>query len=236
MKIATTKERILQFIDYKQISKQKFFAETGLKRGFLDADKLNTSIPDTFIATIIASYPEINLEWLITGKGNMINEQKLLNVAEKIPLYKKTDLDNIDIGTKVTDIPLYDINAAAGLRLLFESGKQNMIDTIKIPYITKSDGAIFITGDSMYPLMKSGDIAIYKQIHNLDYLHYGDIYIVSYQIDGDEYVVIKYVQKSEKPNHLKLVSYNDHYNPVDIPLSSITAIAIVQANIRYNVM
>ncbi len=75
MKIATTKERILQYIDYKQISKQKFFAETDLKRGFLDADKLQTSIPDTFIATIIAKYPEINLEWLITGTGTMLKSE-----------------------------------------------------------------------------------------------------------------------------------------------------------------
>ena len=54
MKIATTKERILQYIECKGISKQTFFKETGLKRGFLDADKLHTSIPDTFIATIIS--------------------------------------------------------------------------------------------------------------------------------------------------------------------------------------
>ena len=72
MKIATTKERILQFIEYKGISKQKFFQITGLKRGFLDADKLDTSIPDTFIATIIATFPELGIEWLITGEGSML--------------------------------------------------------------------------------------------------------------------------------------------------------------------
>ena len=76
MKIATTKHRILQYIDYKCISKQTFFKETGLKRGFLDADKLETSIPDTFIATIIAIYPEINLTWLITGNGEMLNNNQ----------------------------------------------------------------------------------------------------------------------------------------------------------------
>jgi hypothetical protein len=72
MKIATTKERILQFIEHKQISKQKFFNQTGLKRGILDGDKLKTSIPDTFIAIIIATYEELSPEWLLTGKGAML--------------------------------------------------------------------------------------------------------------------------------------------------------------------
>jgi hypothetical protein len=74
MKIATTKERILQFIEYKQISKQKFFSQTGLKRGILDADKLKTSIPDTFVTTIIATYPDLDLTWLLTGKGKMLRQ------------------------------------------------------------------------------------------------------------------------------------------------------------------
>lgn len=77
MKIATTKQRILQYIDFKHISKQTFFKETGLKRGFLDADKLETSIPDTFIATIIATYPEINLAWLLTGQGEMLSTHQV---------------------------------------------------------------------------------------------------------------------------------------------------------------
>jgi len=172
---------------------------------------------------------KVDANWMLSGKKNN-------TLSGKISTDKDVDINNLDIGTNYIEIPLYDINATAGLRLLFDNGRQNMIDTIKIPYIKKSDGAISVTGDSMYPLIKSGDIVIYKQIHNLDYLHYGDMYIVSYQINGDDYVVIKYVQKSEKPDHVKLVSYNQHYDPIDIPLSSINAIAIVQANIRYNTM
>ena len=93
MKIATTKERILQFIDYKGISKQAFFKDTGLKRGFLDADKLHTSIPDTFIATIIAAYPEINPIWLLLGEGSMLKEETPNQVkSEHYPASPDSDL------------------------------------------------------------------------------------------------------------------------------------------------
>ena len=75
MKFASTKERIVQFIDYKGIKKADFFAKTGIKRGFLDGDKLDSTVNDIFIAKIIASYPELNIEWLLTGKGEPIKQE-----------------------------------------------------------------------------------------------------------------------------------------------------------------
>lgn len=103
MNFVTTKQRILQYIENKGISTPIFFAETGLKRGFLDTDKLNGVVSDVFLAKIIATYPEINLHWLITGKGEMLtkieekesNKQTVENlqhiVAEPTKDYK-TDL------------------------------------------------------------------------------------------------------------------------------------------------
>lgn len=89
MNFATTKEKIIQFIDFKQISTTNFFKETGIKRGFLDSDKLKASVSDIFIAKIFAKYPEINLEWLITGEGKMLktsdfdqeNESKIITMV-----------------------------------------------------------------------------------------------------------------------------------------------------------
>ena len=80
-----TKERILQFIEYKGITLTDFFKITGIKRGFLDTDKLKSSVSDVFLTKILASFPEINPEWLITGKGDMMrnneNEQEDFNIA-----------------------------------------------------------------------------------------------------------------------------------------------------------
>ena len=67
-----TKERIKQFIDYKGITLKFFFEKTGIKRGFLDKDKLNGTVSDEHFAKIIAIYPEANIEWFITGKGEIV--------------------------------------------------------------------------------------------------------------------------------------------------------------------
>lgn len=71
-KYVSTKKRIIQFVNYKEISVSMFIRNVGLKRGFLDSDKLESSISDVFIAKIIAAHPELSLEWLLLGKGEML--------------------------------------------------------------------------------------------------------------------------------------------------------------------
>ena len=76
-----TKRRILQFIEYKGIGITNFFKKTGIKRGFLDTDKLDSSVSDMFLAKIIAVFPELNIEWLLTGEGNMLRKEGVIQQA-----------------------------------------------------------------------------------------------------------------------------------------------------------
>ena len=76
-----TKRRILQFIEYKGIGITNFLKKTGIKRGFLDTDKLESSVSDMFLAKIIAVFPELNIEWLLTGEGEMLREEGIVQQA-----------------------------------------------------------------------------------------------------------------------------------------------------------
>lgn len=62
-------ERLIQYIDYKGISKYKFYKLTGLSNGFLD--KRGTIGVDK-CEIICNCFAEISIEWLITGKGSML--------------------------------------------------------------------------------------------------------------------------------------------------------------------
>lgn len=66
----TTKERILKLIKSIGTTKAIFMQRTGIKRGFLDGDKLEASVSDKQLAAILAAYPDVNLEWLVTGHGS----------------------------------------------------------------------------------------------------------------------------------------------------------------------
>lgn len=62
------KQRILQYLDIKGITKYEFYKKTGITRGVLDQ---NTGISEDNIARFIAYDSTINLEWLICGIGNI---------------------------------------------------------------------------------------------------------------------------------------------------------------------
>lgn len=93
------------------------------------------------------------------------------------------------------------------LKTLFTNKQQFALGKILIPNISACDGAVYINGDSKYPILKSGDIIGYKEISSFMNVIYGEIYLVSFMIDGDEYLAVKYANRSEKEGHIKLVSY-----------------------------
>lgn len=101
MKIAKTKERILKYIEKKKLTKTIFFNQTGIKRGFLDADKLNQAVSDEHFAKIIATYPDINLEWLLTGKGEMLKDNGSV-ISQTIKGNGNISNDNINIPIQTT--------------------------------------------------------------------------------------------------------------------------------------
>ena len=109
---------------------------------------------------------------------------------------------------------------------------------IHIPNIPKCDGAVYVKGDSMYPLLKSGDIVAFKEIPlDMQHIFFGEMYLVSIDMDGDEYLTVKYVNHSEKgEDWIKLVSYNQYHQPKDFPLSAVKAMAIIKLSIRMNTM
>ena len=166
----------------------------------------------------------INPDWLEEGRGDMFNDQP----------YQAFTL-RIDNTLPRQSVPLYNIEGTAGLVPLFVGeSRQKPVDYITIPNLPKCDGAIYIVGDSMYPLLKSGDIVLYKQLHDLSDIFWGDMYLLSIDIDGEEYITVKYIQKSERPGCVKLVSQNPHHADKDVELSKIRAIAFVKASIRMN--
>ena len=133
-------------------------------------------------------------------------------------------------------VTLYDITAAANLRTLLSDKRQYALGKILIPSIPACDGAIFVNGDSMYPILKSGDIVGFKGINNFSNVIYGEMYIVAFHLDGDQYLTVKYVNRSEKEGYVKLVSYNPHHEPMDLPVDTIQDMAIVKFSIRKNMM
>ena len=108
---------------------------------------------------ILVQELNVNPEWLEAGKGEMFNAEPDLTAY----------MHRTDCSLPLQSVPLYSIEGTAGLVPLFaEQAAMKPVNYIHIPNLPKCDGAIYIAGDSMYPLLKSGDIVLYKQLHDLE--------------------------------------------------------------------
>lgn len=225
-------ERLGQYLDAKSISYYAFENSLGASRGSISkAVKDGKSIGSQVLEKILSMYEDLNPAWLLTGQGEML----LTNIGSgNIKTYRlKTDST-----VESQQIPLYDIETVAGLVPLFGDNKVlNPVDHISIPHLPKCDGALYVTGDSMYPLLKSGDIVMYKEVNDIpNSIFWGEMYLVSIDLNGEEYVTVKYLQRGHTPHHVLLVSENKHHQDKEVEMDKIRALALVKASIRMNAM
>lgn len=228
-------ERIGQYIAKKGVSYYAFENSIGASRGSISkAVKEGKSMGSQVLEKILLVYTDLNPVWLLTGAGEIFIDNPEILRNKKIETFRlKTDYE-----IESQQIPLYDIEAIAGLVPLFQDGKsQSPVDHISIPHLPKCDGAVYVTGDSMYPLLKSGDIVLYKEIHDVaNEIFWGEMYLLGIDMSGEEYITVKYIQKSEIPGCVKLVSQNKHHQDKDVEMSKIKALALIKASIRINSM
>lgn len=234
--------RLDTYMEYKGLNDNQITVSAGLSVGSLGKQRKGArGLSSDSIAKLLHAYDDLSGDWLLTGRGVMLKgtpqEKEIESPTDKVmSIYKlKTDYFNTDKQL----IPLYEISGAAGLVTLFDNQhvQQIPLDFISIPNAPKCDGAVFVRGDSMYPVLKAGDIVCYKHIEKLDDIYWGEMYLLDIDVAGDQYLTFKYVQKSDKGDeYIRLVSQNSHHSPKDVKKEDIKAIALVKVSIRYNTL
>lgn len=226
-------KRVGEFIEATGISYYAFENSIGASRGAISkAVKDEKSIGSNVIEKIMAQYPQINPTWLVTGNGEMLLPES------EIPSVVTTFRLKTDVALESQKIPLYDLEAVAGIVPLFGSAStMKPEDYISVPHLPKCDGAVYVTGDSMRPILNSGDIVMYKILDDIkNSIFFGEMYLLGLDMGGDEYITVKYIHRSEEAEHIKLVSENPKHQPKDVPLQSVRALALVKGSIRINSM
>lgn len=218
----SVKDRIKAFIDYNNQSISLFEKSIKASNGYINS--ISKSIGLDKLLTIIEKYPNLNIEWLLTGKGEMIKPENSTKES-------KQDLSFIPIIKIENKLDTY--------RELLKSDMTDPNDNLSIegyvsvPNIQNCDGATYAIGESMYPLLKSGDLITFKII-SPENIFFGEMYLLSIRIDDKvNYNTIKFIHKSDLGiDHIKLVSKNPKYDPQDISINKITFIALVRGSIR----
>ena len=225
----TAYQRINLIFETFQFSQSSFGSANGIKQTTINSQinqcKKTNSIPKNLVDAVYATCPSVNLDWLITGRGAMYIPSDNVEVIHNFDESASSDL---------SVIPMFPdwLAATAGFEVQTDGFVPD--SQIVLPNMPKCDGAIQVRGDSMYPILKAGDYVCFKMLPaDVDAIAYGDMYIIDYELGGDDMVSVKYIDKSDKGDgYIKLVSYNQHYAPVDVPLASVRHIARVKISIR----
>ena len=212
------KDRLLQFIDYTCLEIAVFERSIGLSNGAVH--KMGEGTRNSTIDKISVKYPDLNIVWLKTGVGNMLlsderNEKTItVNQTAISPNNRKGAL-------------IYDIDATCGLNGRdIEFTGEKVIGSIDAPEINPESKIIFATGDSMLPLIASGDRVVIRKIESWDYFNYGQVYLII----TNEYRLIKRVRRHPKDaeNLILLRSENPNYDDIDLPKREIIHLFIVE--------
>lgn len=194
--MSETKERLLQFLRYKNQGQQKFEISIGMSNGWVN--KVGDSIRENTLQKIKEVYPELNIAWLKSGVGEMLNSGDSEGTLET-PGDSET---SEEITAKL--VPLLPIEAQGGsLNDFVVSVKESDCEKVVSP-IRGADFAIPISGDSMAPEYPNGSQIFIKRINEKAFIEWGKAYV----LDTCNGVVVKILVPSQKDGYVKCVSIN----------------------------
>lgn len=68
----TVKERLIIYLDYKNETKSAFGRKIGVSSAYVTS--MRKSIDSDKLKSIALEYPDLNIEWLMTGEGEMLKD------------------------------------------------------------------------------------------------------------------------------------------------------------------
>lgn len=91
-----TVDRLMQFIEFAGLSARQFDLSIGASNGYtLRMKKNHASIGSDVIESIIKTYPQLNLIWLMTGEGEMLNPDKEVLRTGKLPQAQLMEIEKV---------------------------------------------------------------------------------------------------------------------------------------------
>lgn len=75
--MSTLKERLYEFLEYKNLKASEFEKMCKLGNGF--CSKANDNVRSSSFMLIKTAFPELNIQWLKTGFGDMLLESPIEN-------------------------------------------------------------------------------------------------------------------------------------------------------------
>lgn len=166
---------------------------------------------------LFAKCENLSSEWLLTGRGEMLKTESGENDVQKAPE-----------GTH-EGIPLIPFGAMAGALMGEQTALEYECERYIVPAFRGADFLITVTGDSMQPTYRSGDIVACKRVPMTDiFFQWNKPYV----LDTVQGALIKRLKPGSDKEHVLIISDNRDYDPFELSYLDIHAVALVIGIIR----
>lgn len=172
-----------------------------------------------FLEKIARSF-DININWLLTGEGNMLSSES--EKEEKLPSVNQT----------YEGAPYFNVDFIGGFDLIVND--QTVTPDFYINYPPYNQPGVVwcnLTGHSMEPEISNGDIIALREVTTpIQYLPAGEIY----GIVTEEYRTVKRIRLSQKEGFVRLIPSNksEEFCEQEIPINMILKVYAVLGSIR----
>lgn len=213
--MSSVRGRVYRFIERKELSVRDFERSIGASNGYVSS--IRRSIGAERLSDILATYPDLNRDWLLYGEGSMLLSDN--------PMITAVPID----APEVVYLPVVPHSARAGTLGEYEqlfaddySRRQPVIVTRQMHgrYI-----CFQIEGDSMEPTLRHGDVVMARHIDRDLYkdsklhLRSWSVWIIVTRTDG---ILIKEIADHDvKGGVLTLHSLNPLYEDLTVRLSDV---------------
>ena len=164
----------------------------------------------------------VSKQWLLEGTD--IPFPKSMPVAE-VTLSASPSRQHIGV-------PVYDIDVTAGMMprdMMFAS--ERIVGYIDLPTLNPRSRVVTASGDSMAPVIRSGDMLAIRELSTAAHIVWGSIYVVLL----DDYRLVKYVRRHQNPALVILHSENPNYDDMEIPRADIRELMLVESILHIDI-
>lgn len=96
----SVKQRLLEYIDYLKISNSEFCRSINVSTAFISS--MRKSMQPDKLESIALKYPDLNIDWLLTGVGEMLNKPNINNKKMDAKSYEQLQFELKEANEKIS--------------------------------------------------------------------------------------------------------------------------------------
>jgi len=170
------------------------------------------------VKAIASKYSTVNFQWLNFGEGEMLKK-----AAQSENTIEKNNLEH--------GVPYFDIDISATMAESFSDIAE--APEFYVDFKPFNDCTVYLPvfGESMYPVISSGEIVALKKIDNPEYIQYGEVHMVITNAESNNMRTLKIIRKHENDDLIILKPVNPSFDELVIPRRTIISLYIMKGKI-----